>query len=167
MVRRTIPAACLMMLVANGATAATATGIGTFKDWNAWTYSDGGRPRCFISSPPVSMEPSRLDHGQVLFFVKAGRQDEARTESSLQAGYNFAEGSNVEVTIGDEKFVMITSGRGAWLRRTEREPELLAAMKAGSTMAVEGTSARGNDTNYVFSLDGVTAASDRILRRCP
>lgn len=170
MVRRTIfalgPALCLTMAMVDGATATTANSIGSFKDWNAWTYKDGSRPRCFISAPPDAMEPARLDHGQVLFFVKAGRDNEPRTESSFQAGYSFAEGSNVEVTIGDEKFVLMTSGRDAWLRRAEREPELLAAMRAGSTMAVAATSARGNDTSYVFSLDGVTAASTKILAQC-
>ncbi|MDF2997487.1 MAG: hypothetical protein K0R27_3124 [Xanthobacteraceae bacterium] len=170
MVRRTIPALCVLMFAMNGASAAASSGmassIGSFKQWGAWTYEDGGRPRCFVSSAPGSAEPSQLDHGEVMFFLKAGRDSEPRTESSFQTGYPFAEGSNVEITIDDEKFVMITSGRNAWLRRVEREPELLAAMKAGSTMAVEATSARGNGTSYVFSLDGVTAATARILSRC-
>lgn len=170
MARRTIPALCVLIFAMHGASPAAASGmassIGSFKQWGAWTYDEAGRPRCFVSSPPQALEPAQLDHGEVLFFVKAGRDDEPRTESSFQAGYRFAEGSTVEVTIGDDKFVMKTSGRNAWLRKVEREPELLAAMRAGSTMAVEATSARGNDTSYVFSLDGVTAATTRILTRC-
>jgi invasion protein IalB len=60
---------------------------------------------------------------------------------------------------------MLTSGRNAWLKRLEREDELIAAMKAGDEMVLEARSARGNETSYTFSLDGVTAAS-RILERC-
>lgn len=170
MVRRTVSALCVLMLATTGANAAASSGvagsIGTFKQWGAWSYDEGGRPRCFVSSAPTSKEPSQLDHGEVMFFVKAGRDSEPRTESSFQTGYRFAEGSTVEITIGDEKFVMTTSGQNAWLRRVEREPELIEAMKAGSTMAVDATSARGNETSYVFSLDGVTAASARILTQC-
>jgi hypothetical protein len=35
-------------------------------------------------------------------------------------------------------------------------------MKAGSAMRVSATSGRGNPTNYVFSLKGISAALDSI-----
>ena len=60
---------------------------------------------------------------------------------------------------------MLTTGRNAWLQRVEREGELLAAMKAGDEMVLAARSARGNETSYPFSLDGVTAAS-RLLQQC-
>lgn len=170
MVRRIAPALFILIVATSGAnaalTSASASIIGRFKHWGAWSYNDGGRARCFTASSPIRMRPSRLNHGEVLFFVKAGRGNEPRTEASFQTGYDFAEGSNVKITIDDETFVMMTSGNGAWLRREEREPALLAAMRAGSTMAVAATSARGNDTSYLFSLDGVTSATTRILGRC-
>ena len=140
--------------------------IGMFKTWNAFSYKDGSTTRCFTYSEPASTQPANLDHGDVLFFLKAIRNGAARTEASFQTGYSFAQGSLVNITIGDETFRMMTDGQNAWLRRIEREPELLAAMQNGSSMRVGATSARGNPTSYIFSLDGVTAATTQILSRC-
>lgn len=156
--------ALLALLAAAPALAAPATPLGSFGSWNAAAYGSGGERRCYILATPASAEPSTLRHGDVHFFVQtsAGAQ---RTESSLQAGYDFATGSEITVTIGDETFRMITQGSNAWLRRIEREPELLAAMRAGREMELEARSARGNQTSYSFSLDGVTAAS-KLLASC-
>ncbi|MFD2029772.1 invasion associated locus B family protein [Ancylobacter dichloromethanicus] len=69
-------------------------------------------------------------------------------------------------SIGDDTFMMMTEGNSAWLRRAEREPAFLEALRAGSQMNVSAKSGRGNDTSYVFSLSGVTAATNRILQNC-
>jgi hypothetical protein len=40
-------------------------------------------------------------------------------------------------------------------------------MRAGSTMVVKGTSARGTRTTDTYSLKGVSAALDAIDKACP
>lgn len=156
--------AFLALMAAAPATAAPATTLGTFGQWNAAAYGAGDNRRCFIIATPTGIAPSTLRHGDVHFFVQAS-EGAHRTESSLQTGYAFAEQSEITVTIGDESFRMITKGNNAWLRQLEREPELLAAMRAGSEMVLAARSARGNETSYTFSLNGVTAAA-RLLDRC-
>ena len=146
------------------ALAATATPLGQFGSWTAAAFGQGEARNCYILATPASAAPETLRHGEVYFFVKEGEAPQA-TESSLQAGYDFEDGSEVTVTIGDETFRMITKGSHAWLRRIERESELLAAMRAGRVMALEARSARGNATSYEFSLAGVTAAA-RHLTAC-
>ncbi len=164
MFKTALSAACLTILAGTAVQAASPKSLGQFGDWNAATYAKGDLARCFIMSKPSSEEPSSLRHGEVFFFVQTG--DKASdTESSFQAGYDFARNSVVTVTIGDDSFRMLTEGSNAWLERLEREPALLAAMRAGSTMTLEARSLRGNVTTYQFSLAGVTAAS-RMLARC-
>ncbi|PTM42693.1 invasion associated locus B family protein [Bosea sp. 124] len=159
-------AACalLALVAAAPALAAPATPLGSFGTWNAAAYGAGEARRCYILATPASAEPSTLRHGDVHFFVQTSDGQQG-TESSLQAGYDFARGSEITVTIGDESFRMVTQGSNAWLLRLEREPELLAAMRAGSEMVLAARSARGNETSYTFSLAGVTAAS-RLLAAC-
>lgn len=159
-------AACalLALLATAPAFAATGTPLGTFGSWNAAAYGSGAERRCYILATPATAEPSTLRHGAVHFFLRSG-DGAQRTEASLQAGYEFATGSEITLTIGDESFRMMTRGSNAWLRRIEREPELLAAMRAGHEMELAARSARGNPTSYTFSLDGVTAAA-RMLARC-
>jgi len=164
MIKMALSTTALVLLTASAAQAVTAKSLGEFSDWSAATYEKGDTQRCFIMSTPSTQEPSSLRHGEVLFFVQTsdGNSD---TESSFQTGYDFATNSVVTVTIGDNSFRMLTEGNNAWLEQLEREPALLAAMRAGSSMTLEARSARGNVTTYSFSLAGVTAAS-RMLQRC-
>ena len=53
---------------------------------------------------------------------------------------------------------MFIKGKYAWVENAAEEPQLIAAMKAGSTMKVDAKSKRGNPTSYVFSLKGISAA---------
>jgi invasion protein IalB len=165
MIKMALTATTLVLLAAPAAHAVTAKSLGQFNSWSAATYEQGNAQRCFIMGKPSAEEPSSLRHGDVFFFVQTGGTDSNNTESSFQTGYDFAKNSVVTVTIGDDSFRMLTEGNNAWLERLEREPALLAAMRAGDNMVLEAHSARGNATTYTFSLAGVTAAS-RVMQRC-
>ncbi|WP_332681759.1 invasion associated locus B family protein [Bosea sp. (in: a-proteobacteria)] len=165
MMKLTVPAVFLLLAAAGTAHANPAKSMGQFKDWNAASYKNGNSQRCYISSTPTAAKPEQLRHGDVFFFVQTSDGKASQTETSFQTGYEFAKDSVIRVTIGDEEFQMLTLGQGAWLKGLDREGDLLAAMKAGSSMVLEATSARGNDTSYTFSLDGVTAAA-RLLEQC-
>ncbi len=164
MFNSTLPALGLLCVAATAAQAAPAKLLGEFAQWRAAAVDETDGKRCFMLSTPSAEAPTTLRHGDVYFFVKTA-DGAGKTESSFQTGYDFARDSVVRVTIGEESFQMLTQGSNAWLRRLEREPELLAAMRAGSQMVLEARSARGNETSYTFSLAGVTAAS-RLLDRC-
>lgn len=69
------------------------------------------------------------------------------------------------VAIDDKSFSLFTRGKSAWMENAAEEPALIAAMKAGTQMKIAAKSGRGNATNYVFSLKGITAALDSI-RSC-
>lgn len=165
MIRLALPAALSLLVASAPAFAAPAQPLGQFKQWNAASYASEGGKRCYIVSSPSAEKPESLRHGEVFFFVQTAPNAPARTESSFQTGYDFAKDSTVTVTIGEDSFRMLTSGNNAWLQKLEREGELLAAMKAGDEMVLAARSARGNETSYTFSLEGVTAAS-KLLERC-
>ena len=75
------------------------------------------------------------------------------------------------MAVGGEtfSFVTVNSGTdgGAWLPDSATEQKLIAAMRAGSTMTVKGTSKRGTNTTDKYSLSGAGAALDRINQECP
>ncbi len=147
--------------------AATPQVAGSFNDWSAWTYQEGGRKNCYIYATASAKTPAQLDHGDVSFFVRSVRQPANRTEANFSVGYDFAADSKVRAEIGDARFEMMVSGGNAWLAAAEQERELLEAMKGGDEMSLTATSRRGNRTSYVFSLDGVTAAVRQLHKDCP
>ncbi|TCT05559.1 invasion associated locus B family protein [Aquabacter spiritensis] len=157
----------LFLLASGPALATVPESAGSFQDWSAWVYKEGGRPHCYIYAQAVEKAPARLDHGDVSFFVRSVRQAATKTEASLNVGYDFQPGSTVRAAIGDETFQLMVKGQNAWLPTAEEEDDLLAAMKGGSEMSIRATSRRGNPTSYTFSLDGVTAAIQQMQKQCP
>jgi hypothetical protein len=84
---------------------------------------------------------------------------------SITAGYTYRPESSVTVTIGDEKFTLFTKEGAAWTDdATDRK--LVAAMRQGSRMTVQGVSSRGTETTDTYSLSGFSAAYDAISKAC-
>ena len=111
--------------------------------------------------PPYPSWPT-LDHGDMFFFVSQRPGQAVSYEPQFIAGYTMKEGSKVTVTIDNKKFSMFTKGKSAWVENAAEEPVLIAAMKGGTDMKVQAQSGKGNATNYVFSLKGISAALGSI-----
>jgi invasion protein IalB len=136
------------------------------RDWKAIS-ADGQRGKtCYAISKPTKMEPSTLNHGEVFFFISTRPGDKVANEPSLQVGYNLKEGTPVVAEIDGAKFNMFARADGAWLQNAADEPKLVAALRTGRSLIVNGTSGRGNATKYTFSLAGVTAALEAVSKTC-
>ncbi|ODS04181.1 hypothetical protein AUC71_00010 [Methyloceanibacter marginalis] len=70
------------------------------------------------------------------------------------------------MTIGSDKFELFTKDEGAFVEKTEDEAKLVGALKAGSSMTIQGRSARGTNTSDNYSLSGTTDALERIAKEC-
>jgi hypothetical protein len=137
-------------------------------DWDVFTTTIEGGPACFIVSKPRSYDPMpESRHGDVFFYLTRRPAAGVVAEPLILVGYSFAEGSQVTTTIGDSRFTFLTQGPRAFLNNPAEGPNLLAAMRAGADMRVSGTSSRGTNVSYVFSLSGVTAGTNRTETDCP
>jgi Invasion associated locus B (IalB) protein len=87
-------------------------------------------------------------------------------EVSVQPGYSYLEGSEVEVTIGGRTFSLFTRGEHAWTKSEEADQALISAMKAGNDMTVRGTSTRRTYSLDTYSLLGFTAAYQAMVEAC-
>ena len=148
--------------LASAAAAQGASKIGQHDAWGTYSYQGDNGKVCYVLSVPTQKSPSSLDHGDIYFSVSQMPGKNIRFEPQFISSYNFKEGSNVTVSIGDKAFAMFTRGKLAWMENAAEEPNLIAAMKAGSTMNIKAVSGRGNNTGYEFSLRGVTAALQSI-----
>jgi len=145
------------------ALAQTPTKIDQFDYWGAYSYNSGNGTVCYALSAPTSKEPGSVNHGDV-FFILTKRPDGAVLfEPQFMAGYDLREGSQVEVKVDDKPgFSLFIKDSSAWLESSEHENNLVAAMRAGSTMQVKAVSRRGTNTSYSYSLKGVTAALNAV-----
>jgi hypothetical protein len=164
-----LTAATLAVWATATAPAQAATSIGSFKQWNAYTSNESDGKMCFAASQPTESKYSKSVSGRdpVFFMVTIIPSKNVRNEASTIIGYPFAENGRVKVRIDTTEFVMFTDKDSAWIENPAQEQNLIAAMKKGARMTVEGTSRRGTVSTDTYSLSGISAALDAIAKACP
>jgi hypothetical protein len=140
--------------------------LGIYKVWVAQTYTQDDRNVCMMWSQPEKAEGSYTTRGDIYVFLSHRPGEQRRNEIRFEAGYNFKDASHVTVTIDKKVFTLDTDTSTAWLTRSADEQAMVAAMKAGRDMLVEGTSSRDTATADTYSLHGFSAAYKAIDKAC-
>lgn len=164
---RTGAAALLIMTLCAGAAAAEEPQLlGEFDDWAAYTYKAADTKVCYVSSRPKSSEPKNVKRDPAFFLVTHMPGRKVKGEVSTIIGYPFKKESNAELSIDTAKYTLFTNADGAWADSPATEKEIVAAMKAGKTLKLKGTSWRGTSTEDTYSLSGISAALAAIDKAC-
>ncbi len=169
--RRPILAYALGLLVALAVCAPAqaeeqASPIGTYRNWNGYSYSDAGKKICFMATKPTRTLPAGATRGDIYAMITHRPAENSTGVVSIVTGYTYKSNSDVQVTIGNQRFSLFTDGDTAWARDDATDRALVAAIKAGSSMTVVGTSARGTKTTDTYSLAGSSAAYQAISQQC-
>lgn len=141
------------------------TTLGTFNEWSAFTRTDDGSKVCYMGANPQKSQGDYSRRGDVYILVTHRPAEKTVGVISIEAGYSYKEGSEVEVAIGGKTFRLYTAGGQAWAYRNE-DAAMITAMRAGSNMVVKGTSNRGTVTTDTYSLAGFTAGYQAIGKAC-
>lgn len=169
----TFAIAILLVGFAGDASAQTPTLVGTFRDWSSYSAQRASGKECWAATQPRDAQPrtrpdgSAIDRGDIWFMVTTRPGEQVREEPSVIIGYPFAPDSKVNVTIGDQTFVLFTREDTAWVENQALESALVAAIRAGQTMVIRGVSQRGTNTTDTYSLLGATAALNSVASECP
>jgi hypothetical protein len=141
--------------------------IGVFDDWLAYSYDAADSKVCYISSTPKASEPKNAKRDPAFFLVThmPGRKPPVKGEVSTIIGYPFKEGEIVKLSIDEQNYEMFSKGDTAWVD-TGSDKKVVAAMKAGKSLKIEGTSWRGTRTVDTYSLIGISAALGAIDKAC-
>lgn len=140
--------------------------IAEFKDWDAFTYQEDGKPVCFISSAPLKSTPQNVNRGDIYILVTHRPDSKTVDEVSVYTGYPFENKSTATIDIDGRNFELFTKDDTAWAIDADADKKLVRAMVRGSKMAIHGTSQRGTNTVDSYSLLGFTAARNAINKAC-
>lgn len=140
--------------------------LGEFGNWRAFAFDENGAKACYIASQPTKDEGKYTQRGKIYAMVTHRPAEKVRDEVSLAAGYTYKAESTVQVTIDGTKFQLYPHEDTAWTPDTASDQKLVAAMKAGVTMVVQGTSKRGTATKDTYSLSGFTKAYNTAASAC-
>jgi len=163
---RIATAALLLGALAGSAQAQTPNRVGTFKDWSAYAYSDKRGKVCYAASQPKSQAPQGVNRDPTYFMITARPSENVRNEVSVIIGYRFKEGSKVTIDVDGQKFSLFTKEDGAWIENAAEESSMIEAMKKGRAMTVVGTSSRGTVTTDNYSLSGISASLESVVKSC-
>ncbi len=158
--------AVFLPLCAPPAGAAEAAVIDNFKEWTAFTETEGGKKTCYVASAPQKAEGKYKKRDDLYVLVTHRPAEKSVGVFSVRAGYTYKKGSEVEVNIDGQRFILFTDAGNAWAYDSKVDQVLVRAMKGGLTMIVAGISSRGTLTTDTYSLNGFTAAYDAITRAC-
>lgn len=158
-----------LLASALAAAAALAQGSGlidNFDDWSAFAVNDNNGKACYAASLPIKEEGKYTSRGDTYVMVTHRPTENSFDVVSIRAGYVYKAGSEVEVTIGGQTFLLFTDGGYAFARDAKTDGAMAMAMKKGATMIVRGTSTRGTLTTDTYSLSGATASHQAIAKAC-
>jgi Invasion associated locus B (IalB) protein len=143
------------------------TSLGSFDDWEAYTYKAKDSRVCYIySSPKKSEAAKKVRRDPIYFMVTHWPGRKIKGQVSTIIGYPFKDSSLVKLSVDGASFDLYTSGDMAWADGAETEKKILGAMKTGSSLVISGVSGRGTQTTDTYSLAGAQAAMDKIDATC-
>ena len=164
--RATIIALLLSPALSLAAAAQTPEFLGSHRDWNVYAFTEDSQKICYMASEPTKQEGDYTRRGNPAVLVTRRPGSPAVDEVSVQPGYSYLEGSEVEVSVGKRKFMLFTQGEHAWTTSEQADKELINAMRAGSDMTVRGTSVKRTYSVDTYSLLGFTAAYQAMVDAC-
>ena len=167
--RRTLIAACVIVSAGIGtgpALAQSVKQIGTFHEWSAYSASEGTDAICFAMAKPDDVTPSPDDYPQGYLYLSRRPSQNISDEINLVAGFTFQPDSTVTLNVAGQNYQLFTQNDAAWLQDPTQNDNLAGMMRAGTSVVIEGTSAKGIKVKETFSLSGATAASKAVSTGC-
>jgi hypothetical protein len=163
-----ILAALLIGLGMSPARADDPVPLGTFDDWEAFTYKDNGATVCYVYSVPKKSESEKkfAKRDPVYFLVTNWPSRKIKGQISTIIGYPFKESAPVSALIDETGFDLYSNGDTAWAAAPETEAEIIKTMKVGKSLSVVGTSWKGTTTTDTYSLAGFANALAKIDTSC-
>lgn len=140
--------------------------IGEFDDWTSYVYTEDGNKVCYMVSKPRKEEGNYTKRGAVHALVTHRPAEKSKNVFSFVAGYSYKTNSEVTVNIGSQRFKLFTQNETAWAPDSATDNRLVAAIRGGSQMVVNGISSQGTATTDTFGLKGSTAAYAAISKEC-
>ncbi|MGV8853485.1 MAG: invasion associated locus B family protein [Devosia sp.] len=154
------------LLLTSAASAQQVRLLGEHRAWSSYGATDTAGAVCFAMTKPESVTPAPDGYTQAYIYITNRPSENVVTEFNLVAGFTFQPDSKATINVGGQVFNLFTQNDAAWLDDASQASALASAIRAGSSMVVEGTSAAGIKVTESYSLSGATAAQQSIGSSC-
>ena len=152
------PAAAIALAIAASPLAARQA-IGVFGGWGA--FRDDAPRRCFAIAQPVN-----ASRGGAFASVADWPGQNVRTQLHVRLSRARARSARITLSIGDRHFDLVSAGADAWAPDARTDAAIVAAMRSGRSMSVEGLGADGAPFADTYALSGAATAIDAATLAC-
>lgn len=151
-------AALLLVAAAAGPVGAARETIGVWRGWGA--FREPGR--CFAIARPVAAA------GRTGGFADVASWPARALRASFHAQLSRAPDPSTPVTlsVGERRFRLAARGRDVWTADGPGDRALVAALRSGRSMSIEGVGAGGRPFADVYVLAGAATAIDAATLAC-
>lgn len=133
--------------------------VGVFAGWGA--FRDPGAVRCYAIAQPV--DPAHQG-GFVGIADWPGRNIRGQLHVRLSRPRGAA--ARVTLSIGERRFDLTADAADAWASDARADAAIVAAMRGGRSMSVEGLDRAGQPFADVYALSGAATAIDAAALAC-
>ena len=121
---------------------------------------------CFIASLPINSDiPEGKKRGKTYVLVyRMNKNPDAIVQ--IEAGYPYDQNKKVEVKIDKSLYKFFSEEETPETAWTDKDKEVIYAMKKGIELIIFGTSSRGTKTVDTYTLNGFTAAYNKLINDC-
>ena len=139
--------------------------LGVHGGWGA--FRDAAPRRCYAIARP-SVAGGRGGPGWVGGFASVATWPDRRLAGSLHVRLARARDRSAPVTlsIGERRFLLAAGERDAWATDGASDRAIVAAMRSGRSMSIEGVAAGGEPFAEVYALAGAATAIDAAALAC-
>lgn len=137
--------------------------LGVFEHWGA--FRDPDRPRCFAIAQPVSQlgtRPSWYAFVAIGYWPRQG----VRGQINIRLSHELASGAAATLRIGPSHFALTGGGADVWAKDKRDDAAILAAIRSGRVMSVQGRARDGTSFVDSYALRGAATAIDAAALGC-
>ncbi len=162
-----LAAICAFYLLSAPICAASPSLIGDYGDWSAYYTQEGKNTVCYMASSAQKSEGKYTSRGDVYMVITHRPADKSFDVVNFVAGYTYKANAPITVKIGSNKITDLFADKDkAWSISDTTDKKLVAEMKKGNQLIIEGSSFKGTQTKDTYSLKGFSAAYRAISEKC-
>lgn len=143
------------------------TAVGTYEGWSVYTFLEpDGNKACFMATDPQVQKGKFKKRGTVRFFITRWMTDKDKDTVSVAMGYPLKEKETPALKANGSTFKLFADGEMAWAQDDKDDAAIVKAVRQGKDLVIKGVSARGTETEDVYSLKGSSAAYKAMVDAC-
>ncbi|TPG13599.1 invasion associated locus B family protein [Sphingomonas oligophenolica] len=154
------PAFFVLLLLGLATASSARDTIGVYRRWGA--FRDAAPPRCFAIAQPIAAGGHSGGFASVATWPGKG----LRNSLSIRLSRTRDRSAGVTLTVGERRFDLVANSRDAFAPDLASDRALVAALRSGRSMSIEGVADGGHPFADVYSLSGAATAIDAAALAC-